>query len=242
MLQVTTEQEKKQQQAYLEFQEEKRRRAAASAKRTEKNKSFSSSEKEVRTPSLLPAHPAPSQPALHHTTPHHTTPHHTSPPYPSNPITGFSVAPHHPLHAAICCTVHSEDSFSNKSGDRCCLDRCNACGTEFFRVFRHTTLMLVTGRVDSPILELIDHPAFFRRETSDPWKPPGKGWVIVHSHEFVVIDSMVSDPGWATKLPALIDCRQTFYNESFFHVLRKWNTKWSYFSTAGIMQLDFGVL
>ena len=32
-------------------------------------------------------------------------------------------------------------------------------GTEFLRVFRHATLMLVTGRVDSQILELIDHPA-----------------------------------------------------------------------------------
>ena len=74
--------------------------------------------------------------------------------------------------------------------------------------------------MNHPTLELINHPCAYKKRT-EPWVPPGNGFMTPSSYAFTVIDSLIHDTEWAPKLVALIDCRQTCYDESFFHVMRK---------------------
>ena len=106
-------------------------------------------------------------------------------------------------------------------------------GDEFKRVFRKAGVALILGRTDDATLKLIKHPATdvgpdtLRKK---PWVPPGKGYVAPTSFTFTVLDSLICDPTWDDKFPALIDGLSTSCCESFFHTLRKWGTKQSHFS------------
>jgi len=110
-------------------------------------------------------------------------------------------------------------------------------GTEWKRLWRDGCVKLVLGRVGEgadATLRLIKHPIALppgapgsTRKTA--WVPPGKGHVAPDSMAFRILDSLIHDPAWDNKFPALIDGRLTFCNESYFHVLRKWDTKHSHF-------------
>ena len=81
-------------------------------------------------------------------------------------------------------------------------------GKEYVRLFREATLMLVLGRVNHPTLVLLKHAAA-RKDRKEAWLPPGGGFMKLHSHAFKVVNSLVTDPEWEGKLPALIDNLQT---------------------------------
>jgi hypothetical protein len=107
-------------------------------------------------------------------------------------------------------------------------------GVEFRRLWRKGCVALVLGREDDLTLKLLNHPVAFppgapgsKRTTK--WIPPGDGYVRPDSQAFQLLDSLICDPVWDNKFPGLIDGRMTFWNESFFHVLRKWGTKHSHF-------------
>ena len=108
-------------------------------------------------------------------------------------------------------------------------------GIEFRRLWCEGGLDLITGKETSEILRLLKHPVAFPPGTpgskrKKPWHPPGEGYVKTDSTAFHLLDSIICDPVWDNKFPALIDARLTFGNESYFHVLRKWGTKQSDFS------------
>ena len=99
-----------------------------------------------------------------------------------------------------------------------------ARAVEFKRLWREGCIALVLGQTDNAVLKLLSHPVT-DTERTEPWVPPGQGYVSRDSFAFSVLDSIICDPVWDSKFPALIDGRMTFHNESFFHTLRKWGSK-----------------
>lgn len=100
----------------------------------------------------------------------------------------------------------------------------------WLRIWRRACLQLCLGNVTHATLQELGHPAAKEKTTAFSWKPPGSGFVKLNSFTFEVLDSLVSDPTWNDKLVALIDCRSTAYNESFFHVLRKYCPQKTHYS------------
>ena len=107
-------------------------------------------------------------------------------------------------------------------------------GTEFNSLWRKAGVALILGRREDETLQLLNHPVteipgaegVQRKEL---WKPPGDGFVGADSLTFKILDSLIQDPTWNDKFIGLIDGLMTSVNESFFHTLRKWGTKISYF-------------
>ena len=114
--------------------------------------------------------------------------------------------------------------------------------TRWVEVWRQACLQLVLGNVRDPMLVLLGHPATKEKTADYSWKPPGSGFVSVDSFAFEVIDSLVHDPQWEDKFPALIDGRMTFANESYFHVLRKWCPQKTHYSRFYSLAIFFSVL
>ena len=108
-------------------------------------------------------------------------------------------------------------------------------GAEYNRLFQAACLALMCGYItpDHPdgyeLLRLLKHPSV-KPDRKEPWPVPGNGFVKPFSNVFTVLESLLQDPEWEPKLAFLTDARQTFANESYFHLMRKWNTKQSHFS------------
>ena len=101
---------------------------------------------------------------------------------------------------------------------------------EWLRLWRQACVKLILGDVTHESLVLLGHPAAKEKEAAFSWKPPGSGFVKKGSFAFEVLDSLISDPEWESKLTALIDGRMTYNNESYFHVLRKWCPQKTFYS------------
>ena len=91
---------------------------------------------------------------------------------------------------------------------------------EWKRVWRLACKKLALGEVTHPILVQLKHACIKQKTADFSWTPPGAGFVAPRSFAYQVIDSLVCDTTWEDKFPALIDCRTSSCNESFYHKLR----------------------